>query len=118
VVAAFTTPSSAARSHSRLSLDGKHLLTASEDQTAWLWDAQTGTELRRFVGHSGAVMSAHFSPDGRYVLTTSNGRTARLWYTSLDDAVGTLCGRLLRDFTNDERTQYSIPDDGPTCPKP
>ena len=101
-----------------LSPNGKYMLTASEDSTARLWDLQTGAELRRFVGHSGWVLTAIFSPDGRYILTGSGDRTARLWYVSLDDAVRALCGRLLRDFTPDERTQYGIPDDGPTCPKP
>jgi WD40 repeat protein len=101
-----------------LSPDGKYLLTASEDQTARLWDVQTGVELRRFVGHKGTVLTAIFSPDGRYVLTGSGDRTARLWYTSLDDTVKMLCGRLLRDFTAEERAQYGIPDDGPTCPRP
>jgi WD40 repeat protein len=99
-----------------LSPDDKYVLTASEDQTARLWDIQTGAELRRFVGHSGAVLTASFSPNGSYVLTGSGDRTARLWYTNLDDAVGALCGRLLRAFTPDERAQYGIPDDGPTCP--
>jgi WD40 repeat protein len=99
------------------SRDGKYLLTASEDLTARLWDVQTGAELRRFVGHSGMVRIAIFSPDGRYVLTGSGDRTARLWYTNLDDAVSALCGRLQRDFTAEERAQYGIADDGPTCPK-
>jgi WD40 repeat protein len=98
--------------------DGKYLLTASEDQTARLWDVQTGAELRRFVGHQGGVLIAIFSPDGRYVLTGSGDRTARLWYTNLDDAIGALCGRLQRDFTAEERAQYSITDNAPTCPKP
>jgi len=27
-----------------------------------------------------------------------------------------LCSRLLRDFTEEERAQYGITDDAPTCP--
>jgi hypothetical protein len=29
-----------------------------------------------------------------------------------------LCGRLLRDFSDDQRAQYGIPNDGPTCATP
>jgi WD40 repeat protein/transcriptional regulator with XRE-family HTH domain len=99
-----------------VSPDGRYLLTASDDQTARLWDIQTGAELRRFAGHTGPVTVALFSPDGRMVLTGSGDRTARLWYTSIEDTVKLLCGRLLRDFTPDERAQYAIADTTPTCP--
>jgi WD40 repeat protein len=44
-----------------------------------LWDAQTGSEVHRFSGHSDVVRNVVFSPDGKYILTASNDATARLW---------------------------------------
>ncbi|MFZ2421176.1 MAG: WD40 repeat domain-containing protein, partial [Anaerolineae bacterium] len=55
------------------------LLTASEDETARLWDPETLDQLGLFAGHDGAVLSAHFSPDGSQVLTTDAGGTIRVW---------------------------------------
>jgi WD40 repeat protein/uncharacterized caspase-like protein len=64
--------------------DGRFVLTGGADQTARLWDAQTGALMRSFVGHSNEVLSVAFSPDGRFVLTGSgsvsgNDYTAKLW---------------------------------------
>ncbi len=59
--------------------EGRTVLTSSSDHTARLWDAKTGSELRRLEGHWGPVNSASFDPEGRTVLTASNDRTARLW---------------------------------------
>jgi len=55
------------------------VLTASDDNTARLWDVSTGEVLRTLLGHGRAVTSVAFSPDGRRVLTASQDSTARLW---------------------------------------
>jgi WD40 repeat protein len=70
--------------------DGKEVLTGSQDNTAILWEAQTGRRVRTLEGHSYWVLSVAFSPDGRQVLTGSQDRTARLWEART--------GRLLRTF--------------------
>jgi WD40 repeat protein len=59
--------------------DGRRILTASEDRTARLWDAETGAAGPALRGHEDWVRSAVFSPDGRRILTASSDRTARLW---------------------------------------
>jgi WD40 repeat protein len=59
--------------------DGGRVLTASEDNTGRLWEAEKGKLLVTFQGHTGAVLSAVFSPDGGRVLTASEDNTARLW---------------------------------------
>ncbi len=68
--------------------DGEHIVTASDDQTARIWDVTTWQEVRTLNGHAAAVYSAAYSPNGKFVVTASEDRTARIW-----DAVS---GRELR----------------------
>jgi WD40 repeat protein/class 3 adenylate cyclase len=96
--------------------DGNYVLTSGVDLTARLWDVQTGQELRRFAGHTDEVRYVAFSPDGKHILTASQDGTARLWLTDLDDTIRAVCSLLTRDMTLDERTQFGISDQKPTCP--
>src|SRR6202012_5288770 len=59
--------------------DGTRVVTASADQTARVWDAATGKEIIKLVGHGGSVGQAIWSPDGARILTTSNDETGRVW---------------------------------------
>jgi len=53
-----------------LTLDGKRLLSASDDETAMLWNTETMSLEREFRGsHAGRVTSAVMTPDGDRVLT-------------------------------------------------
>jgi WD40 repeat protein len=63
----------------RFSPNGKHVLTASKDWTARLWDAETGKSIGEPMGHEDWVVTAKFSPDGKQVLTASEDGRARLW---------------------------------------
>lgn len=59
--------------------DGKHVLTASHDGTARVWNADGTGEALVLQGHAEAVLSAAYSPDGSHILTTSEDGTARVW---------------------------------------
>ena len=72
--------------------DGTRVVTASDDRTARLWDAQTGKQIAVLQGHSGAVWSAAFSPDGTRVVTASDDRTARLWDAETGEEIAVLQG--------------------------
>jgi WD40 repeat protein len=62
--------------------DGARVVTASNDDTARVWDAETGKELVQLKPYCGtlgcSVMSAAFSPDGRRVVVFE-GKAVRVW---------------------------------------
>jgi hypothetical protein len=50
------------------------VVTASHDNTARIWNADSGTEIALLEGRS-----AGFSPDGKRLVTASTDNTARIW---------------------------------------
>ena len=57
--------------------DGTRVVTGSEDGSARVFDATTGTELSR-QDHGGTVNAVAFSPDGTRVATSSEDGSARV----------------------------------------
>ncbi len=64
----------------------RHIVTASMDGAARVWDvkaceeaAETCEPLQTLRGHRKDVTSAMFSADGQHVLTTANDKTVRIW---------------------------------------
>lgn len=64
-----------------ISSDGAYALSASWDKTLRLWELSTGQTTRRFVGHTGDVLSVSFSADNRQIVSGSRDRTIKLWNT-------------------------------------
>jgi len=58
--------------------DGSVLVTAGEFSSVHTWDAETGTALAAFAGHTGPVHGVAFSGDGLLV-SGSEDQTARVW---------------------------------------
>jgi WD40 repeat protein len=58
--------------------DGRLLATASQDQTARIWEVATGHEHSR-IAHDSPVTGVAFSPDGRLLAAASQDQTARIW---------------------------------------
>ncbi|HIA70043.1 TPA: hypothetical protein EYN98_29170 [Candidatus Poribacteria bacterium] len=74
------------------SANGEHILTASYDSTAKVWDAQTGEKLLTLTGHDGAVCSAAYSPDGQRIVTANKDKTAKVWDAETGKELFTLKG--------------------------
>lgn len=70
----------------RFSPDESEVVTTSWDQTARIWNVETGELLGELAGHNGIVRDAVYAPDGTMVATVSNDQTGKLWdRNSLED---------------------------------
>ena len=70
------------------SADGRRVVTASDDETARVWDAETGKPVGLALQHKGRVHSTVFSADGRRVVTASDDATAQVWDAETGKPVG------------------------------
>ncbi|ETO20708.1 hypothetical protein RFI_16509 [Reticulomyxa filosa] len=61
------------------SADGRKIVSASDDHSVRVWDAESGKQLKNFRGHTNKVFAARFSPDGNTVVSCSENGTIRLW---------------------------------------
>ncbi len=75
----------------KYSPNGNYIATGG-GQGAFLWDADTGELIRRFIGHSGEVTSLVFSPNSNSLLTGSKDSTAKLWNVSTGALLYTFSG--------------------------
>ena len=92
----------------QFSPDGTRVVTASDDNTARLWDAKSGKPLGEAMEHKDRVWSAQFSPDGTRVVTASEDNTARLW-----DAQS---GKPLGEAMEHQGVCHGPPSSVPTAP--
>ncbi|WP_242055831.1 WD40 repeat domain-containing protein [Nostoc flagelliforme] len=69
--------------------DGKRIVTASDDNTAKVWET-TGKLIVELTRRTGSVRSASFSPDGERIVTASGDKIARIW-----DITGKLIAELI-----------------------
>ena len=72
--------------------DGSKIVTASDDATARLWEADSCRQIGTLTGHAEAIFSATFSPRGQAIVTASADRTARLWDAGSGRPLATLNG--------------------------
>ena len=70
--------------------DGTRLASASTDETVCVWDAHSGEEIAKLVGHHDRVYSVAWSPDGQRL--ASGADNVRVWDLDSRKAVHVLSG--------------------------
>ncbi len=75
--------------------DGKLLATtAGQSKLVWLWDATTGTLVRKLHGMEFPARAVAFSPDGKHVAAMQAGPDVHIW----DVEVGTMVAVLAVEY--------------------
>jgi hypothetical protein len=72
--------------------DGRRIVSASDDKTVKVWDAETGQLIRTLSGHDGIVSFAAYSPDGRRIVSASSDNTVKVWDAETGRLISTLSG--------------------------
>jgi ribosome assembly protein 4 len=67
---------------------GARVATGSGDNTARIWDCDTGTPMHTLKGHTSWVLAVAWSPDGKLLATGSMDNTVRLWDPKSGEALG------------------------------
>jgi WD40 repeat protein len=61
---------------------GNFAVIIGTDESAWLYDSNTGQKVSELTGHIRRITSREFSPDGKKFVTASEDNNARVWDTS------------------------------------
>jgi hypothetical protein len=83
-----------------ISNDSKIIVTGSGDNTAKVWDAESGKKIADLVGHNRSVYSVAISNDSKIIVTGSGDNTAKVW-----DAES---GKKIADLVGHNRSVYSV----------
>lgn len=79
--------------------DGKQIVTASLDNTAKIWDAATGKELRTLpCSQERGCNAAIFSPNGQFIATAGGDAVVRIWERASGKETLTLKGHTDRVY--------------------
>ncbi|MFL7790770.1 MAG: PQQ-binding-like beta-propeller repeat protein [Anaerolineae bacterium] len=85
---------------------GDHVLSAADDGTLTVWEADTGLQKKKLMGHTGRVRAVVVTPDGQRAISAGADSTIRIWYLETGDQQSVLAGH------TDEVLALAITADG------
>jgi len=59
--------------------DGRHVVSASRDQTLKVWELESGRAVATLAGHIGLVRTCAVTSHGRHVVSASYDQTLKVW---------------------------------------
>jgi hypothetical protein len=59
--------------------DGRHVVSASMDQTLKVWELGSGRAVATLEGHTDRVTACAVTPDGRHMVSASHNHTLKVW---------------------------------------
>ena len=80
--------------------DGKTAITGSNDNTAKIWDLQTGKTIKTLQNHQGPINSVAITPNAKTAITGSNDNTAKIWDLQT--------GKTIKTLKDHQRSIYSV----------
>ncbi|MEL7146075.1 MAG: hypothetical protein AAFO69_06880, partial [Bacteroidota bacterium] len=60
-------------------VDGRHIITCSDDYTIKIWEVASGKEMRTLFAHTKSVNDIALSPDGTKIVSVSDDRKIIVW---------------------------------------
>ncbi len=92
--------------------DGRRIVTSPKDETARIWDSQTGLEVGVLRSPGQAVRHAFYSHDNTRIITMTGGGQPqlRIWpaFQSLSELIGYVKAHLPRCLTQSERRELGL----------
>ena len=81
-------PHAEAVAAAQFSPNGRRIVTFSDNNILWLWDAETGEVLGKPIRHDNSIYGIDFSRDGSRLATASADKTARVWDADSGKSIG------------------------------
>jgi WD40 repeat protein/serine/threonine protein kinase len=76
--------------HVAFSPDGNRIVAGGIDKTIKIWNAGTGKEVMRLLGHEARIGSVLFSPDGRRLVSGGHDGKIKIWNADSGEALTTI----------------------------